>query len=84
MGFFSHQAEALHHEACTTSVQRRFAEAHQYFQNTSHSSCAHLRHISKLIGLSVLNYVLVLIFDLLIFQITLREQLDPPFFRTLC
>lgn len=68
----------------TTDLQGTSVQPHQYFQNTSHASCAPLRYISNLIRFSVLNYLPVLILDLLMSQNALRQQLVPSLLFSLC
>lgn len=71
-------------EDSATDLRGPSGKTHQYFQNTSHSSCGPLKSISNLTRFSVLNYLPVLILDLLMSQNALRQQLVPSLLLSLC
>lgn len=62
-------------EDTTRDTQGPSVKTHRYFQNTLHSSYTPLRYINNPIRFSVLNYLPVLLRDLLMSQNSLRQQI---------
>lgn len=64
-------------EDTTRDTRGPSVKTHQYFQNTLHSSYAPLRYISNPIRFTILNYLPVLILDLLMSENSLRQHIVP-------